>query len=224
MRFHSVDRIPLMEMGVWDETLERWHGEGLPPWVNSLRRLEDYLRLDRSFNMNWLPINHEVYPPFEEKVVEETETDVVRVDHIGVLYRQRKHGHTISKYLRFPIEDETDYENLLPRLANGSDPGRYSDDFDDDLRWRRQRGEIIGANFRSSFGWHRNLVGVENWCIAFYEQPGLVRRMVADRLQFGKDLFARVLSNGGIDFVQIWEDMCFKTASLISPPTGTWWI
>jgi hypothetical protein len=47
-----------MEMGVWDETLERWHGEGLPSWVTSLRHLEDYLRLDRSFNVNWLPINH----------------------------------------------------------------------------------------------------------------------------------------------------------------------
>jgi hypothetical protein len=56
MDFQPVDRIPLMEMGVWDETLERWHHEGLPRWVTCLRHLEDYLDLDRSFNMNWLPI------------------------------------------------------------------------------------------------------------------------------------------------------------------------
>ena len=149
--------------------------------------------------------------------MEETETTVVRSDAIGVLFRERKHGRSFPQYLRFPIENETDYENLRPRLANGSDPGRYSDDFDDDLRWRRQRGEIIGANIRSFFGWPRNLMGVENWCMAFYDQPDLVRRMIADRLQFAKDLFARVLSSGGIDFVQIWEDMCFKSSSLISP-------
>ncbi len=49
MQFQSVDRIPLMEMGLWPETLERWHHEGLPKWVTSFRNLEDYLRLDRSF-------------------------------------------------------------------------------------------------------------------------------------------------------------------------------
>ena len=37
MDFQDVDRIPLMEVGVWDETLERWHHEGLPKWVVSDR-------------------------------------------------------------------------------------------------------------------------------------------------------------------------------------------
>ncbi len=59
MHFQPVDRIPLMEMGLWPETIERWHQEGLPKWVTSIRHLEDYLRLDRSFNVNWLPINGE---------------------------------------------------------------------------------------------------------------------------------------------------------------------
>jgi len=67
MHFQPVDRIPLMEMGLWPETIERWHHEGLPKWVTSIRHLEDYLRLDRSFNVNWLPINGDIYPPFEEK-------------------------------------------------------------------------------------------------------------------------------------------------------------
>ncbi|NLG26643.1 MAG: hypothetical protein GX557_01950, partial [Chloroflexi bacterium] len=52
MQFKPVDRVPLMDMGVWDETLERWHHEGLPKWVTSLRHLEDYLDLDLSFNVN----------------------------------------------------------------------------------------------------------------------------------------------------------------------------
>ena len=62
-----------MEMGLWPETLEHWHHEGLPNWVTSIRHLEDYLRLDRSFNVNWLPINNEIDPPSEERALEETE-------------------------------------------------------------------------------------------------------------------------------------------------------
>ena len=205
-----------MEMGVWPETLERWHHEGLPKWVTSLRHLEDYLRLDRSFNVNWLEINQEVYPPFEERVLEETEEEQVLSDVNGVIYRQRKTHKTIPNFIRFPIEDEASYLDLLPRL-NGADPGRYIDDFDEDLHWRRERGEIIGVNFRSFFGFPRNYMGLENWSMAYYDQPQLVRRIIRDRLQFGKDLLKRILSAGHLDFVQIWEDMAYKTAPLISP-------
>jgi uroporphyrinogen decarboxylase len=216
MGFQKADRIPLMEMGVWPETLDRWHHEGLPKWVAELRHLEDYLGLDRSFNLNWLPINGEVYPPFETAVLEETADRQVLRDVNGVVYRQRKSHKTIPQFIRFPVENEADYERLSERL-DGTDPGRYPADFDEDLHWRRQRGEIIGMNFRSFFGFHRNIMGMENLCLAFYDQPRLVQRMIADRLQFAKDVFARALATSRIDFVQVWEDMSYKTAAMISP-------
>jgi uroporphyrinogen decarboxylase len=216
MHFQPVDRIPLMEMGVWDETLERWHHEGLPKWVTTLRHLEDYLQLDRSFNMNWLPINQYLHPPFEPTVLEETENGQVIRDELGVVFRQSRHHRSIPQYIRFPVENESDYEALLPRL-NGSDPERYPEDFDEDLHWRRQRNEIIGANLHGFFGFPRDLMGLENCCTAFYDQPQLIRRIIADRVQFAKGLLARVLSSGALDLVQVWEDMAFKTAPLISP-------
>jgi uroporphyrinogen decarboxylase len=216
MHFQPVDRIPLMEMGVWDEALERWHHEGLPKWVTTLQHLEDYLQLDRSFNLNWLPINDRLYPYFETRLLEETDEEQVISDGMGVTYRQRKHLRTIPQYIRFPVENEEDYCQLLPRL-NGRDTGRYAEDFDEDLHWRRERGEIVGLSFEGFFGFARGLMGVENWCMAFHTQPHLVRRIIADRVQFGKDLLARVLSTGALDFVQIWEDMAYKTAPLISP-------
>jgi uroporphyrinogen decarboxylase len=179
-----------MEMGLWPETIERWHHEGLPKWVTSIRHLEDFLRLDRSFNVNWLEINGEIYPPFEEKVLEETEEEQVVSDANGIIYRQRKSYKTIPNYIRFPIENEADYMNLLPRL-DGTNPG--------------------------FFGFPRNYMGLKNWSMAFYDQPQLVKRIIADRLQFGKDLLKRVLSTGYLDFVQIWEDMAYKTSPMISP-------
>ena len=216
MRFEPVDRIPLMEMGVWDDTLERWHGEGLPRWVRDLRNLEDYLNLDRSWNCNWLPIHEQVYPPCETKVLEETETERVISDSLGVVYRQRKHLPTIPQYIRFPVENEADYEKLRLRL-NGSDVSRYPADFDDELRWRSERGEIIGISFQGFFGFPRELMGFENLCLAFCDQPQLIRRMIADRVQFAKDLFIRLLATGELDFVQIWEDMAYKGGPMISP-------
>ena len=66
-------------------------------------------------------------------------------------------------------------------------------------------------------GFPRNYMGLKAWSTAFYDQPQLVRRIIDDRLQFGKDLLKRVLSAGLLDFVQIWEDMAYKTAPMISP-------
>ncbi|HUV08166.1 MAG TPA: uroporphyrinogen decarboxylase family protein [Spirochaetia bacterium] len=216
MSFGKVDRVPLMEMGVWDETLERWHREGLPGWVTSLRHLEDYLDLDRSFNINWLPIEQEIYPLFDRRVIEDDEETETIQDEMGVVLKQRKRMKTIPHFIRFPVANEADYQELLPRL-NGGDAKRYPDDFDEDLHWRRRRGEIVGINFRSFFGFPRKLMGFENWCVAFYDQPALVRRMISDRLQFAKDLFRRVLDTGAVDFVQVWEDMAYKTSPMISP-------
>lgn len=216
MRFEPVDRIPLMEMGLLDDTFDRWHAEGLPRWVTDLRHLEDYLRLDRGWNCNWLPIQDHLYPPFEPQVLEDTETEQVISDATGVVYRQRKHHKTIPHYIRFPVECEADYDRLRPRL-NGRDAGRYPADFDDELRWRYERGEIIGVSFPSFFGFPRDLMGFENLCLAFRDQPGLVRRMIADRLQFAKDLYARVAATGRLNFVQIWEDMAYKAGPMISP-------
>jgi hypothetical protein len=216
MRFEPVDRVPLMEVGIWDETFDRWHHEGLPKWVTHLRHLEDYLGLDRSFNVNWLPIRESIYPHFEPRVLEETETERVMVDGLGVTFRERKYHRTIPQYLRFPVQDEADYDALLPRL-DGKHPDRYPDDFDEDLHWRYERGEIIGISFESFFGFPRTLMGLEGWCMATHDQPRLVERIIRDRVQFAKDLFPRLLATGRLDFVQVWEDMAYKTGPLVSP-------
>ncbi|MGQ9515418.1 MAG: hypothetical protein ACUVTL_10310 [Thermoproteota archaeon] len=48
-RFHAVthfekpDRVPNEDFGYWDDTIERWYGEGLPRGVD----VEEYLGLDK---------------------------------------------------------------------------------------------------------------------------------------------------------------------------------
>jgi len=216
LTFQPVDRIPLQDLGYWPETIERWHHEGLPKWVTDQRHVEDYLQIDRSWNCNWLDLNQGFYPPFERQVLSETENEEIVRDEEGVTLRTQKHDRTIPQFIGFPVEDEADYEALLPRL-DGRDLGRYPTDFADDLLWRRERGEIVGLNFHSFFGFPRGLMGLENWCTAFYDQPDLVRRLIADRVQFARDLLPRLLATGALDFVQIWEDMAYKTGAMLSP-------
>lgn len=216
MRFEPVDRVPLMEMGLWDETLERWHDEGLPLSVTNLSQLEQHLHLDRSFNLNWLPLNCEIYPAFDIQIIHETESEITLIDGGGVTSRQKKHFKSIPQFIRFPVENEADYEKLLPRL-DGKDPGRYASHFDAELQERHARDEIIGIHFPAFFGFPRGIMGLENWCMAFYDQPHLVKRIIADRVQFAKDVLARALDSGLINYVQLWEDMAYNAGPLLSP-------
>ncbi|MFC1551420.1 uroporphyrinogen decarboxylase family protein [Candidatus Latescibacterota bacterium] len=47
MNFEDVDRLPMWEWAMWwDVTIERWHGEGLPPDMDDIFEISDYFGLD----------------------------------------------------------------------------------------------------------------------------------------------------------------------------------
>ena len=182
MGFKHVDRVRLMEMGFWPETLERWHHEGLPKWVTHDRHIEAYLGLGLRFNRNWLEIHDGVYPAYEPVRADENETHEIIRDDLGVLLCQQKHLLSIPEYIEFPVQSEDDNDRILSLLC-GSDPGRYPEDFDEDLKRRVVRGEIVGLNLRSVFGFPRSLMGLTGWCVALYDQPHVIRRMISDELR-----------------------------------------
>ena len=50
LTYEKIDRIPNMEMGVWGETLDRWHTEGMAWWVRDLLVLK--LKFPNKSNIN----------------------------------------------------------------------------------------------------------------------------------------------------------------------------
>jgi hypothetical protein len=216
LKFEKTDRIPLMEMGVWPETLERWHHEGLPWWVGNLFQLENYLGLDKSYNCDWVHINDGFFPSPKQAIIEETDTYKVIRDETGFTRKQGKHNASIPQYIRFPVENIKDYERLSLLLAP-DDVCRYDELFDSDMENRSERGEIRGFSFTGLYGFPRELMGVENWSIALHEQPELVKKILDDRLEMAVKLYRRVLATGKIDMIQIWEDMAYNHGPLLSP-------
>ena len=106
------------------------------------------------------------------------------------------------------------------RLALNLDPvtsGRYAPDYGHDVFGRTVRGEVRGVSFYGLFGFPRDLMGLEDYCIAIYDNPQLAERILNDRVDIVKRLYSRAFEKQDIDFVQIWEDMAYKTASLVSP-------
>jgi len=216
LTFQKVDRIPNMELGVWPETIERWHTEGLAWWVTDLFTLSDHFGMDKSFNCDWMHINNLVWPEREPYIVEDGGAWDIFEDYIGTRFRRLKHNPSIPEFLKFPVSQEADFDKLAPNL-DPTTPDRYSPDYDHDVFGRTLRGEIRGVNFYGLFGFPRDLMGLEHYCLAIYEEPEMVERMLDSRIDMAKKVYERAFKNREIDYVQMWEDMAFKTASFISP-------
>jgi uroporphyrinogen decarboxylase len=67
------------------------------------------------------------------------------------------------------------------------------------------------------FGWCRSLMGLENFLIALYKDPGLVHDMMEFRAQFATEFFEPVVENCRVDFALLAEDMAYKNGPHISP-------
>ena len=67
------------------------------------------------------------------------------------------------------------------------------------------------------FGSLRNMMGVQNLCLAFYDQPKLVERMMEERADRIIEITAEVLKYTPIDIFGYWEDMAYNHGPLMDP-------
>jgi len=216
MTFQKIDRIPNMELGVWPETIERWHSEGLAWWVDNLFTLGDHFGMDKSFNKDWIPINSKIYPePVFQQVEDGGDWEIVE-DNIGNRLKRKKRDGTIPQYEKFSVSNEADYLKIKTFL-DPNEPQRYAPNFDQDLYGRTIRGEIRGMNFTGLFGFGRELMGMEGFCYTIYDDISLVEKILDSRVEMAETVHRRGFKDKSIDFVQLWEDMAYKTGPLVSP-------
>jgi hypothetical protein len=220
--FQSLDRIPQMDFGYWEETVDAWHEQGLPTEIITAQQVEDYFGLDRGFEYTVFHSYHTpgtargLFPPFQRTVLEDEGDKVIVRDEEGVILRETKRMKSIPHFIRFPVESREDYEALRWRL-DGSEPARYPDNWDQQVQRMLASERPKGMWLNGFFGWSRKLMGLENLCLAYYDQPDLVELINRDHVQFIKDLSRRAFEDLPIEYVCFWEDMAFKNGPLVSP-------
>jgi len=199
------------EWGYWRETLDRWRQEGMPcdttPW--DAAGITYYHRV---------PVNTRLFPAFDQEVLSETaDTRIVR-DANGIVQEVSKHGTAFPRFLKHPVESLADFESLKFRM-NPDDPSRFPDNWPQVAARLADRDSILvmGAVEISFFGWHRDLMGVENLLVAYYDQPQLIHAISRYHLDFLKRMYAKILPLIDFDFIFMWEDMSYKNGPLISP-------
>ena len=218
-RYHAVthfkpfDRPFHHEMGPYPETLKRWREEGMPRDVH-WEHLAGYDRFEV------FPLNLNLLPGFEYEELEVTDEYVTYRDGDGVIKRKLANvpPPAMPQYLEYPLEGRSNWDEFLTRL-NPDNPARLPLHFESRCRQYRSenRDFPLGVSAGSLFGYLRNWAGAERFAMLFYDDPAWVHEAMDHMADLYVTVLRKVVFEVDFDFAVMWEDMAYKTASLISP-------
>ena len=105
------------------------------------------------------------------------------------------------------------------QCLNPDDPERFSAQYQEFIRAAKETDAVIqiGRYPFGLFGTLRDMIGVEELCYLFYDDPELIHDMMDYLTDFWLKIYEKAAQDIQIDFIHIWEDMSGKTGSLISP-------
>jgi hypothetical protein len=210
-----VDRPPLvywLGFAPWPQTLERWREES---GIADLD-VERYFGLDRSFQV--LDLEYGPYPHFPHETLEETDEYVVFRDWRGIVQKNNRTSNSIPDFLDNPVHSREDWERYKHERLEGADLERRIARLPAQLDALRHVDAPIQAGCFpwGVFGTTRDVLGVENLLLAFYDDPELVADVMLTHTRLWLRLYEAASERVQIDHLHIWEDMSGKQGSLIS--------
>ncbi len=211
MTFGDPPRAMLVELfGPLVGLEEEWGAQGASEEELSLEAFDfDYVR------RVWAPANAGMNGGFERKVIEETDEHRIERDPYGRTVRLVKGVATIAHPLDWPVRTMDDWLRFKPWFE-------YSDDrvdVDALAEAERARGDGALSVFRipGAFDTPRQLMGEEGACLAYYEQPELMRDIVDTVRDTSVRVCRRVVEAMGIDVLSVHEDLAGKSGPLVGP-------
>ena len=222
--FQNVDRVPLMEIGVWAQTIERWNKEGMPEGTERFNVLKgsEFFGLE---HCEWLDANFLLSPPFETSVIKEDERTIIFMDRFGCTRRGLKDGQigssrsSMDQFVEFAVESRSDFHALKERF-DPHDSNRYPKNWNELIETWKSRDYPLALSRGGEFGFYsllRRFMGTENACTIFYDDPVLAEEMLDFFADFFIQFSGQVLTQVKPDWYNWFEDFAFKTGPLISP-------
>lgn len=149
------------------------------------------------------------------EVIEETDEYAIMRDRFGRRAKLCKGAATIPLPLDYPVRDMDTWLRIKPRYAFTEE--RFAAGWAEKARAARADGALIVVAIPGGFDEPRQLLGEEGLCMAYYEQPELVRDILATVGATAEKVLARVVSEVAVDQLSVHEDMAGKSGPLIGP-------
>jgi uroporphyrinogen decarboxylase len=211
MNFQPVDHPPIVIDVPWPRTKDRWRQEGWNPDIP----LYEFFKIDPLALVNVSPETR-LHPPFERRVLEQSERFTIFIDHRGVKCLTATDYEEGIHYLEYPIRGNADRPWLEKRL-DPDDAGRWQNGWDQRLAGIDPRTDLGLLDFGSFFGDLHERMGTEAVSLIYYDEPDFVL-WYNDRIAACVErAIARILPDPRVKLMGGHEDMAFKNGSFISP-------
>jgi len=213
MTYGEFDHPPLLGEGLWPDTWERWRREGL-----SDAGWEQVFGV-KTFGIAHHGFNEGLCPKFEERMIEETDEFVVRVNESGCKIRDLRHSTTMPEWLEYPVRDRATFEAVLDRFEFKFEQ-RMPANFDELVQqWNAPDFDaLLLPPLGSYFGMLRALAGPEVISYLFYDCPDLIHRINENMCQACCRFVERMLpTTTNAVCLGTGEDLAFKNGPFLSP-------
>jgi uroporphyrinogen decarboxylase len=233
LEFKTNDRIPMLEIGFWRETITRWRKEGLDanaihiyadngasfysvngkPVFDTIPdyTVDDYFGLDRTFIFDFncsLMLN--------QQLLEDADDYTIIRDENGITLKVFKDRTAPPAVLGNLIKDKNNWADYYSRL--------YQSDarFDSHLlklnKTASDQGFFCVLSPLETCWFAMNLLGEENFLIKTALEPGFLRSIFESQTEFQLEMIESMLGRGFIiDALWYFSDLCYKNGMLFSP-------
>ena len=216
-RFHATthygdrDRVFFYEMRAYPETVKRWQEQGLPD-DSTYRHIGGYDRFERA------PVTVNLCPAFEVETLEETREYEIYRDRDGVIKRKLVDAlpPAMPQYVEYSLKGRDEWPEFSRRL-NPDSPARFPVHWESMKKQYLSRDFPLGIESGSLFGWLRNWMGIEGISLALYDDRSFVEQAVEEMANCTLGVLEVALDGVQYDYAVFWEDMAYKTSSLIDP-------
>jgi hypothetical protein len=149
------------------------------------------------------------------RVIEETQEHVLSIDGLGRTMKMFKGIATLPLPLDYPVRTMDDWLKIKPRYQFSE--ARFGPDWEAVAGTHLDEGRVVCVSIPGGFDEPRQLMGEEELCLAYYEQPELIHDMLDTFGQTATKVLDRVADRVQIDLLSVHEDMAGKSGCLIGP-------
>ncbi|MDW8343250.1 MAG: uroporphyrinogen decarboxylase family protein [Verrucomicrobiae bacterium] len=220
MHYRPRDRCPMCDFGFWPETIELWHAQGLPAWVQGGH---DTTYTNQFFGMDVCTggpgLNVGLCPAFETKVLEDRGDHELVQQADGVIVLRKKFMSSIPEHHGHLLVDRESWNKHYKWRLNPDTPERYPNWDEARQIWNTPQPYAYFIWAGSLYGWLRDWMGVENISYLVYDDPALFEEMVTTLADLIVEVHRRAFAQGAkAQVAGMWEDMCYNAGPLLSPP------
>jgi hypothetical protein len=162
-----------------------------------------------------LRVNAGYLGPTERRLVEETDEHEIFIDHLGRTMKLPKGRATLALPLDYPVKTMEDWQTFKPRFQFAEE--RFARNWEEQARADRAAGRVLCFAMPGAFAAPRELLGDAALCVAYYEQPELVRDMLETYGTTCVRILERVAGRVQIDALTVHEDLAGKSGPLVGP-------